>query len=190
MPQQQLLKKVVQVLNSLQIDFMVSGSYASSMHGQPRATHDIDLVVSLDPESVSALVDAFPPPDYYLPGKEAMLRAVHEQSMFNLIDTTEGDKVDFWMLTSEPFDQSRFTRKMKEQFLGLEIPVSSPEDTILMKLKWARDAGGSEKQFTDALRVYEVQAPAIDHQYLHSWSVILGVQALLKQLMEQARPED
>jgi hypothetical protein len=59
-----------------------------------------------------------------------------------------------------------------------------------MKLKWARDAGGSEKQFTDALRVYEVQAGAVDHEYLQRWSGVLGVEHLLKQLIERACPED
>ena len=28
--------------------------------------------------------------------------------MFNLLALTEGDKVDFWILTEEPFDRSRF----------------------------------------------------------------------------------
>jgi len=40
--------------------------------------------------------------------------------------------------------------------MDTEIWVSSPEDTILAKLRWANLSGGSEKQFIDALRVYEV----------------------------------
>jgi hypothetical protein len=35
--------------------------------------------------------------------------------------------------------------------------VSAPEDTILMKLLWAAQAGGSQKQTEKALGVYEVQ---------------------------------
>jgi hypothetical protein len=42
------------------------------------------------------------------------------------------------------------------------IWVSSPEDTILAKLRWADISGGSEKQFTDALRVFEVQQGNVD----------------------------
>ena len=86
--------------------------------------------------------------------------------MFNLLDTTEGDKVDFWILTNEPFDQSRFSRKQSEKIFGLPMNISSPEDTIVMKLHWANLSGGSEKQFTDALRVYEVQYGNLDLNYI------------------------
>ena len=44
MSQQGLLKLVVEVLNRLGIDYMVSGSVVSSLQGEPRATHDIDVV--------------------------------------------------------------------------------------------------------------------------------------------------
>jgi hypothetical protein len=54
--------------------------------------------------------------------------------MFNLIVVKTGDKVDFWILTDGPFDRSRFARRYTEKVMGMEIAVSSPEDTILMKL--------------------------------------------------------
>lgn len=86
--------------------------------------------------------------------------------MFNLIDVKSGDKADFWILTDEPFDRSRFARKYEENVLGMTLKVSSPEDTILAKLRWAALSGGSEKQFIDALRVYEVQSGKLDMEYL------------------------
>ena len=78
------------------------------------------------------------------------------KSQFNLLDIVAGDKVDFWLLTDDPFDQSRFDRYV-ETFEGQPLHVSRPEDTILMKLRWANMSGGSEKQFGDALSVYELQ---------------------------------
>ena len=70
-----------------------------------------------------------------------------------------GDKVDFWLLTTDAFDQTRFARRTVEDFEGIPLQVSRPEDTILMKLNWAQLSGGSEKQFVDALRVYEALLP-------------------------------
>jgi len=64
--------------------------------------------------------------------------------MFNLIETNSGDKVDFWILTNEPFDVSRFARKYIESVLEMELFVTSAEDTILMKLSWAKKSRGSE----------------------------------------------
>jgi hypothetical protein len=53
------------------------------------------------------LMAAFPEPQFYL-DEEAIRSAVCATSMFNLIDTGEGDKVDFWLLTADAFDQTRF----------------------------------------------------------------------------------
>jgi hypothetical protein len=108
--------------------------------------------------------------------------------MFNLLDTTEGDKVGFWILTEDPFDQSRFARKYEEKMSGLSMKVSRAEDTILMKLRWANLSGGSEKQFTDALRVYEVQFGKLDLNYIESWTESLQVKELWERLQKEAQP--
>lgn len=185
MPQQELLKNVVQVLDRAGIEYMVSGSIASSLQGEPRSTHDIDLVIAIKKISIKGLVKAFPPPDFYL-DEESIIDAINRLGMFNLLDVNSGDKVDFWILTDEPFDQSRFARKYAEEVLGMRIMVSSPEDTILIKLKWAKLSGGSEKQFTDALRVYEVQFERLDMDYLQSWAKRLGIESMLQKLQEEA----
>ena len=142
MSQQELLKKVIQALEGAGIEYMVSGSLASSLQGEPRSTHDIDVVVAVQQSTAHVLVRAFLSPDYYLT-EESILKAIQDQGMFNLIDVNSGDKVDFWVLTDDPFDRSRFKRKYAEEALGITIMVSRPEDTILMKLKWAKLSGGS-----------------------------------------------
>ncbi len=185
MSQQELLKKVIQALEGAGIEYMVSGSLASSLQGEPRSTHDIDIVVAVRRSTANALVRAFSPPDYYLT-EESILEAIQDQGMFNLIDVNSGDKVDFWVLTDDPFDRSRFQRKYAEEAMGIKMMVSSPEDTILMKLKWAKLSGGSEKQYTDALRVYEVQFEKLDMDYLLQWSLKLGVDSLLRKIQEEA----
>ena len=185
MSQQELLKKLTQVLEGAGIEYMVSGSLASSLQGEPRSTHDIDVVVAVQRSTARALISAFPSPDYCLT-EESILEAIQDRGMFNLIDVNSGDKVDFWILTDDPFDCSRFKRKYAEEALEVRIMVSSPEDTILMKLKWAKLSGGSEKQYTDALRVYEVQFGKLDMDYLVHWSKKLSVDSLLERIREEA----
>jgi hypothetical protein len=68
------------------------------------------------------------------------------------------------------------------------LAVSRPGDTILMKLKWATASGGSQKQFVDALRVYEVQHGRLDQSYLDAWAARLAVSALLTRLRAEAEP--
>ncbi len=71
---------------------------------------------------------------------------------------------------------------------GLTLKVSTPEDTILAKLRWAKESGGSEKQFTDALRIYEVQYPLLDMAYLDDWASRLNVSDLWARLKSEAGP--
>lgn len=190
MSQQDLLRRVLEVLDQAGIESMLTGSLASSLQGEPRSTHDIDLVIAVPrrpAEAAQTLARAFPAPDFHF-DEQAALRAIASRAMFNLIDVRGGGRVDFWLLTDEPFDRSRFSRKVAEAAEGLEFKVSRPEDTVLMKLKWAAEAGGGERHFHDALRVYEVQHGMLDHAYLDRWAQTLGVTALLSRLRDEAEP--
>ena len=131
------------------------------------------------------LTAAFPAPDYYL-SEDSILEALNSEGMFNLIEVNTGDKIDFWVLTDQPFDVSRFRRKYIEDVLGIKLAVSAPEDTILAKLHWAKESGGSEKHVGDALRVYEVQYGKLDLEYLRSWARKLGVSSILEKIEEEA----
>ena len=166
---------------------MVTGSIASSLQGEPRASHDIDLVVGIEMAAAEALLRAFPAPRYYL-SETAVRDALREKTTFNLLDTIEGDKIDFWLLTDEPFDASRFARRQVMGLFGIPVAVSAPEDTILAKLRWSRLSGGSEKQFIDAFRVYELQYPVLNQAYLEQWAARLQVQELWARLCEEAEP--
>ena len=187
MLQPQLLTRVIKFLNDSHIDYMVTGSIVSSLQGEPRATHDVDIVIDIRESSVLPLVTAFPPPDFYI-NEGSIKEAIMYKTMFNLLDTKEGDKIDFWILTDEPFDQSRFARKYEESVMNLVMKVSRPEDTILAKLKWANFSGGSEKQFTDALRIYEVQSGKLDLNYIQDWSGRLQVTGLWLEIKKHGKP--
>lgn len=187
MSQQALLRRVATALDDAGIPYMVTGSLASSLQGEPRATHDIDLVVAVSASDVPRLVASLAGPDLYLDAV-AVAEAVRQRAMFNLIQPASGDKVDFWLLKDEPYDGARFGRRITVDALGMRFAVSAPEDTILMKLRWARRSGGSEKQVADALGVYEVQARVLDRTYLKAWAGRLGVSDLLAELEDRAEP--
>lgn len=187
MSQQELVALIARKLSALGIPFMLTGSLVSSLQGEPRATHDIDVVVEMGEESIESFVSNFSGDRFYL-SRSAMQEAVRTRRMFNLLDLESGNKVDFWMLTDEPFDQSRFARRRAAELDGVAVVVSMPEDTILMKLKWALASGGSEKQFGDALRVYELQASSLDQPYIESWLDSLGVREIYQRLVATAEP--
>lgn len=57
-----------------------------------------------------------------------------------------------------------------------------------MKLRWAKDSGGSEKQFQDSLRVYEIQYQLLDIEYMTGWVAKLQVDELWNRLQAEAEP--
>jgi hypothetical protein len=177
------LRFVVQVLDSHAIEYMVTGSVASSLHGEPRATHDLDVVVAIRAEDAPVLLSHFERPQFYL-DEHAILEAI--AGMFNAINLEDGDKVDFWILTDDAFDASRFARRVTVDVFGTSLKASSPEDTILAKLRWSKLSGGSEQAFIDALRVFEVQAHTLDRAYLVEWVKALGVMELWRRLEAEA----
>ena len=50
------LSRVLEVLDRLEIPWLIGGSVASSAHGIPRTTLDIDLVVDFPPERIKAIL--------------------------------------------------------------------------------------------------------------------------------------
>ena len=175
----------METLEAAQIPYMVTGSTVSSLQGQPRSTQDIDVVVDLEPSKIPAVIAAFSEPRFYVQ-ESAVREAIFAHSMFNIIDNEGGDKVDFWMLSAEAFDQSSFRRRRQEVGAGVTMYVSQPEDTILSKLRWAKLSGGSEKQLGDCIAVYEVNFPQLGLDYLKRWSLELGVEELFARVQREA----
>jgi hypothetical protein len=84
---------------------------------------------------VARVMRALSAPERHL-DEHAVRGAARRRAKFDLIDSSSGDKADSWLLTDEPFDRERFSRRRRVKALGLEVTASAPEDTILMKLRW------------------------------------------------------
>jgi hypothetical protein len=186
MREQQLLSRLVGVLERSGAPYLFTGSFASSLQGTPRAAGNLDLVARLEAGGLRELKRAFPPPEFEL-DEEAALQALARGDSFPLVDREGGGRVDFWPASDSPFDRSRFARRQFEDFQGLRIALSSPEDTILVKLYWGGRSGEREKQFVDALGVYELQSSRLDKAYLRRWAAELGVAGELGRLEKQAQ---
>jgi hypothetical protein len=163
MSQVELLELVLGVLDQLGIESMLVGSHASSFYGEARSTHDIDLVIDLDPAKINELVDSFDSSRYYLSPQ-----ALREGRMANLIDTQTGDKVDFFLLAATEQAQSGFSRRCVATILGVTVSIASPEDTVLAKLDWNRQLNGSERQISDVREVLRNQGSKLDIRYLRN----------------------
>lgn len=176
---------VIEVLERLGIEYHLGGSYASALHGVPRQTHDIDLVIDPVQGSERAIADSLE--DRFYSDAAAITRAIRERSSCNLIHLDTGIKVDLFVKGRTAFDESEFERKVAVRLGGsapAQVFVKSPEDTILRKLHWYRLGGGvSERQVEDARGIVGVQGERLDQGYLRRWAGELGIQDLLDEIL-------
>jgi hypothetical protein len=173
---------VIDVLDDLGVRYHLGGSVASSVHGVPRQTQDIDLVVELDATHVDALVARLG--DAFHVDAESMRSAIRDRISFNLIHFESGIKIDLFPRGDRPFDREEFSRgRFEPLFADSErrVVVKSPEDTVLRKLLWYREGGEvSDRQWTDVLGVVRAQGERLDRSYLERWARELGVDDLLE----------
>src|SRR5918992_3796018 len=87
-----ILREVSERLDSAGIEFMVTGSVAMNYYAQPRMTRDIDVVMDLKESDAGTLIDLFKE-DYYI-DRDAVIRAIAQRSIFNLIHQDSVIKVD------------------------------------------------------------------------------------------------
>jgi hypothetical protein len=146
---------------------MVVGSWASSFHGEPRTTMDVDLVVDPSAESLRRFVDSLPPDRYYA-DDNAALEAFRRRASFNVVDRETGWKVDLMVRRDRAFSRVEFDRRLPVPELGPNVAVATAEDTIIAKLEWARE-GESERQLRDVSRILAVSGDDLDLEYLNNW---------------------
>lgn len=185
MSQLELLKKTLSVLDADNIEYMLVGSFVSSLYGVLRSTQAIDMIVAINRNHITNLVKHFPPPKYYLDEEQIQL-AIENEKMFNLLDTEEGDKIDFYIQKKESYEIEKFQRRIMKSFLGMQVYFLSPEDLIISKLIWSKKSGYSEKQFHDVKGVVRVQRGNLDYPYLEM--KVKEVQ--LEELWERLKKEE
>lgn len=172
---------VIDVLEGLGIHYHLGGSYASSVHGLPRQTQDIDLVVDLEEGVVSALVSQLTE-EFYV-DESTIRRVLKSKSSFNLVHLDSGIKVDLFVLGDEDFDRQEFERHRPEVVQvdpERRVIVKTPEDIVLRKLQWYRQGGEvSDRQWTDLLAVIRTQGDRLDLEYLERWAERLELSDLL-----------
>lgn len=157
---------------------------ASSILGLPRATLDIDLVADLYGLHVTALHDALAP-DYYV-DRDTMRWAVSTRRSFNAIHQASMIKVDVFCAGSDAQSRVELDRRVFVDVSVGRVPICSPEDIILQKLVWWREAGGSERQWRDAIGVVQIRGPELDRAYIASHARVLGLTDLITRLFEEA----
>jgi hypothetical protein len=174
--------RLAAVLDALRVPYAVGGSLASSLHGVPRATNDIDIVADLRIAHVDRFV-ASTEREFHVDA-EMVRRSVAERSSFNIFDQATMMKVDIFVAAADEWVVEELVRARAEAIdvdgKPAAIRFATAEDTLLYKLVWYRLGGEqSERQWSDVLGVIKVQADRLDRAYLRHWAKHLKVSDLL-----------
>jgi len=167
-----LLADVIGRLDRAGIAYMLTGSLASTYHGEPRATRDLDLVIDPAPDALERLVDGLEADGFHV-DREAARTALRDRTQFNAIGEA-ATKIDFIIRKDRPFSVEEFGRRRRVELLGTSGFIATAEDLIVAKLEWAAQTG-SERQRRDIAGMLAVAGNAIDEAYLMRWITALGL---------------
>ena len=170
-----VILRVRHALEVAGVPYMLTGSFASSYHGAPRTTQDVDIVIAPTLGSLNKLLKQFPEDAYYV-SREAALQAYGAESLFNVVDLTSGWKVDFIVRRSRAFSIAEFERRREADLLGTTIYIASAEDVVLSKLEWAK-LSESERQIDDVAGIIRTQGDVLEVDYIDRWVDALKLQS-------------
>jgi hypothetical protein len=179
----ELLASIIERLDRAGIPYMVTGSLASSYHGEPRATRDVDIVVDPEPGALARLVDDLIAAGFYV-DRDVAFTALVSRAQFNAIGP-DASKVDFIIRCDRPFSREEFSRRQPADLLGTPGFVTTAEDLVLAKLELAA-ASGSDRQLSDVTSILAIASP-LDTAYIDRWAVVLGVDETWRLLRNESR---
>jgi hypothetical protein len=185
MTPEELLAKIANILDELKIPYAITGGMAVSVWGNPRSTADIDIVVELAEKNVKPLIKKVIALNKNIYADEDMVKdALAHKSEFNFIDPDIGFKIDFFVLSDNPYNKLKIKRAILRDVFGVgRAYFISPEDLILGKLNWSKESH-SQKQLDDIRTVLENAKIKLDFKYLKIWATKHGTMKVLEKLIK------
>ena len=172
----ELMQKAALFFERLGVPYRIVGSMASMAYGEARFTNDIDILVDLREDQGELVAQEFPGPDYYV-SPAAMGDAIRDRRQFNIIHIPSGLKLDIIQRKDSEFGTLDITAGQRLKSDGLyDAWFGSPENVILMKLRFFHEGGG-EKHLRDIASMLLIQGTSIDRDYLAKWAAQLDVLA-------------
>ena len=186
------VRLVTGALQKVGIDYMIGGALALWAWGEPRATLDLDLVISVPLEAVPRLSEELKVRDMLLPPDIILDALIEERSDVPLSANHifSGFKADLYILfSSDDFGQMAFSRR-KLVDLGPQLGtlyVHSPEDLIVYKL-WYYRLSRQTKHPRDIYAILMAQGDQIDLDYIQEWVDRKGLSSVWAELLRN-RPD-
>lgn len=182
------LIEVTDMLKEAKVEFVIGGSLASSVWGQERTTRHADVAVLLD-EGQLNILEALVKLPYIMDTDSirASLSPLQEFVSGQILNSEMLDKIDLFLLRDDDYTKAQMrNRRYIEVVPGKSLPFYSPEDTIIVKLRWfVLGNRVSDRQWNDTVQVLELQKGELNEDYLDEWAIHFGVMDLLQEARRQ-----
>jgi len=157
-----VMLRVAEALERAEVPYMLVGAFSSNYYGIPRSTEDVDFVIALDTPLTVEFRRLLGPDFEAEPQMSFETNTGTQRQEF----WVRGDlfKVELFRLSDDAFDQERFRRRKLVDVAGQSVWFPTPEDVIVMKLRWARS-----KDKDDVKDVMSVQRGNLDWNYIEEW---------------------
>ncbi len=175
---------ILDPLEALGVPYFVTGSVAAMLYGEPRLTHDVDLVVELDRDfDTHRFEDAYPIDRFYCPPAEVIdvERARMQRGHFNIIHHETGFKADVYLLGNDPLHRWALAERRRLDVEGHGLWVAAPEYVIARKLQYLAE-GGSPKHASDIAAM--LRLTSIDRALVEEKAMSLGLRDLWRRVSE------
>jgi hypothetical protein len=146
---------------------MIAGGVAAILYGEPRLTQDIDLVVAMSASDAGRFAAQFPDTQFYCPPTEVIAEEATRDAFghFNVLHLESDARADVYLVGNDALSRHGLLTKRTVRLSGLVVPIASPEQVILQKLRF-RQHGASERHLRDVRAMLRVMGDAIDIESL------------------------
>jgi hypothetical protein len=166
-------------LDEAGVAYMVAGSVASIIYGEPRLTNDVDLVLFVDDRTARQMGTIYPVALFYCPPLEVILvesrRA--QRGHFSIIHHQTGLKADIYLTGKESLQAWGMAHRQRIELDENEsVWVAPMEYVILKKLEYYRE-GQSGKHLLDIQGMMNVSGEIMDRAFLEEQIDLLHLRA-------------
>ena len=162
MPELNLIKIFTSRLEAIGVEYMITGAVASVIYGEPRLTHDIDIVLEVAKGKEDSIAAIFPAEEFYCPPPEVIKVEASRayRGHFNIIHHETGFKADIYLKGKDELHKWAMLERRELKIGGEPVWVAPPEYVILRKLEYYRE-GGSDKHLKDIEAMVELSGDKI-----------------------------
>jgi len=165
----QSLKEVCLFLDNIRMDYILIGGLAVSIWGEPRATVDIDFLISLKTDDFDFLTEKLKESGRFI--------FVHDKPMIfgkisfrATLKSNPDISVDV-LFADDEFKNEALKRKETVRIDDFSINIAAPEDLIILKF-----LSGRGQDRLDAEKILEIQKEHLDREYMQRWAERLGIE--------------